>query len=42
MKKGCMEITESYRRKYQSLFESIVAYGDGNQNMDFPPNFISF
>lgn len=42
MKKGCMEITESYRRNYQSLFESIVAYGDGNQNVDLPSNFISF
>lgn len=41
-KKGCMEITESYRRKYRPLFESIVACEDGNQKGDLPPNFISF
>jgi len=37
-----MEITESYRRKFQSLFKSIVACEDENQNGDLPPNFISF
>lgn len=42
MKTSRMEIKERPIGKYQSLFESIVAYGDGNENMGLPPSFVSF